>query len=169
MLRSSLTLPVIGLACFALLVAGAGRAEAQAGAAVLRGQVVDAQQGVLPGVRLVATHSETGAVRQTLTGGEGTYNIANLAPGAYTLVTELQGFRRFVREGLVLEVGVTVSAIARYMSGTPFTIHDSNFDLDQNGIGTDPVAAGTYSGTGQTARRWTCSTRSSTPPTRRPH
>ena len=47
--------------------------------------------------------------------------------------------------------GVTLSAVARYMSGTPFTIHDSNFDPDMNGQLLDPLPAGAYSGTGQNA------------------
>ena len=44
--------------------------------------------------------------------------------------------------------GVTASSVLRYMSATPFTIHDANFDLNRNGILFDPIAAGTYSGTG---------------------
>ena len=47
--------------------------------------------------------------------------------------------------------GLTLSAVGRYMSATPFTIHNSNFDLDQNGLSPDPVAAGSYSGSGQNA------------------
>ena len=47
--------------------------------------------------------------------------------------------------------GLTFSAIARFMSGQPFTIHDTNVDANRNGIGLDPVAAGTYSGEGQNA------------------
>ncbi len=47
--------------------------------------------------------------------------------------------------------GVTLSAVARYMTGTPFTIHDSNFDPDMNGQLVDPLPAGSYSGTGQNA------------------
>jgi hypothetical protein len=43
--------------------------------------------------------------------------------------------------------GVTVSGNLRMLSGTPFTIHDTTLDLDQNGIGLDPLPAGTYSGT----------------------
>jgi len=35
----------------------------------------------------------------------------------------------------------------RYMSGSPFTIFNSNIDVDQNGELTDPSPAGTYSGT----------------------
>jgi hypothetical protein len=47
--------------------------------------------------------------------------------------------------------GLTFSAISRFMSGQPFTIHNTNIDADRNGIAMDPVAAGTYSGQGQNA------------------
>ena len=43
--------------------------------------------------------------------------------------------------------GLTVSSTVRYMSGAPFTIFDSNTDVDQNGELVDPLPAGTYSGT----------------------
>ena len=42
--------------------------------------------------------------------------------------------------------GITASGVVRYMSGTPFTIHNTNIDANQNGILFDPVAPGTYSG-----------------------
>jgi Carboxypeptidase regulatory-like domain/TonB dependent receptor len=40
--------------------------------------------------------------------------------------------------------GVSVSGNLRMMTGEPFNIHDTTFDLDQNGIGLDPLPAGTY-------------------------
>jgi hypothetical protein len=40
--------------------------------------------------------------------------------------------------------GVTISGNLRMMTGEPFTIHDTTFDLDQNTIGLDPLPAGTY-------------------------
>jgi hypothetical protein len=43
--------------------------------------------------------------------------------------------------------GLTLAATFRYMSGAPFTIFNSNIDVDQNGELTDPSPAGTYSGT----------------------
>ena len=46
---------------------------------------------------------------------------------------------------------VTASAVLRYMTGQPLTIHDTNFDLNQNGFFYDPIAPGTYSGTGEHA------------------
>jgi hypothetical protein len=39
---------------------------------------------------------------------------------------------------------MTVSGNLRMLSGTPFTIHDTNIDADQNGILFDPLPAGTY-------------------------
>jgi hypothetical protein len=43
--------------------------------------------------------------------------------------------------------GATLSATLRYMTGAPFTIFNSNIDVDRNGELIDPSPAGTYSGT----------------------
>jgi hypothetical protein len=43
--------------------------------------------------------------------------------------------------------GLTLAATMRYMSGSPFTIFNSNVDADRNGELNDPSPAGTYSGT----------------------
>jgi hypothetical protein len=43
--------------------------------------------------------------------------------------------------------GITLSSTVRYMSGSPFTIFNSNIDADLNGELVDPSPAGTYSGT----------------------
>ena len=43
--------------------------------------------------------------------------------------------------------GVMVSGMLRMLSGTPFTMHDTRIDPDQNGVLFDPLPAGTYSGT----------------------
>jgi hypothetical protein len=42
--------------------------------------------------------------------------------------------------------GLMIGATARYMSGAPFTIHDTNIDADRNGEFFDPLPAGIYSG-----------------------
>jgi hypothetical protein len=47
--------------------------------------------------------------------------------------------------------GFRVSGISRYTSGAAFTITDSSVDVNRNGILTDPLPAGTYSGTGANA------------------
>jgi carboxypeptidase family protein len=43
--------------------------------------------------------------------------------------------------------GVALSGSLVYMSGSPFSLFDSSIDADQNGELTDPLPAGTYSGT----------------------
>ena len=47
--------------------------------------------------------------------------------------------------------GLRVSAISKWTSGAAFTISDSSVDPNRNGILTDPLPAGTYSGTGDNA------------------
>jgi hypothetical protein len=42
--------------------------------------------------------------------------------------------------------GLTVSGIARYLSGLPFNLTNGDFDPDRNGTIAEPLAAGTYSG-----------------------
>ncbi len=44
--------------------------------------------------------------------------------------------------------GLNVSWVARALSGTPFTLTNGNIDPDLNGIQAEPLAAGTYTGTG---------------------
>ena len=57
------------LLVFGVLVSSSLVAEAQqAGGSALRGRVVDAQEAVLPGVAIVVTHTESGTVRETVTG-----------------------------------------------------------------------------------------------------
>jgi hypothetical protein len=47
--------------------------------------------------------------------------------------------------------GLTVSWVARALSGSPLTIFDSRIDADRNGTLLDPLLAGSYSGSGANA------------------
>ena len=91
----------------ALLVAGS--AAAQQGTTDLRGRVADAQGAVLPGVTVVVKNQETGMFRETTSGADGTFIASGLVPGTYQVSAELQGFRKFERKDLRLEVGKTAS------------------------------------------------------------
>ena len=68
------------------------------------GKVVDSSKGVLPGSSVVATSKATGAARDTVVGGDGTFAITNLSSGAYTVTIELAGFRPYARD-VTLGVG----------------------------------------------------------------
>jgi hypothetical protein len=84
-------------------------AWAQQGTTELRGRVVDAQGGVLPGVTVTVRNQATGMYRETVSGTDGSFIASGLTPGTYEAVAELQGFKKFNRKDLVLEVGKTVS------------------------------------------------------------
>jgi hypothetical protein len=47
--------------------------------------------------------------------------------------------------------GLTLSWVARALSGTPFTLVDSTFDEDRNGSFAEPLPSGSYSGAGDDA------------------
>jgi hypothetical protein len=96
-----------GLIAFGWLIFAAV-AEAQQGGSAIRGRIADEQTGVLPGVAIVVTHQESGTIRETVTGPDGTFLVPGLVPGPYRITAELQGFRRLTQEDLVLRVGSTL-------------------------------------------------------------
>src|SRR3954466_5294951 len=93
-------------------------ASAQQGTTELRGRVIDPQGAVLPGVTVVVRNQETGMVRDTVSGQDGTFIASGLVPGPYQLSAELQGFKKFERKDLRLEVGKTSSIDVSMSVGT---------------------------------------------------
>jgi hypothetical protein len=90
-----------------LLLTGAN-AWAQAGAnAQISGTVKDSSGGVLPGVDVSVTQTDTGLKRNAITDADGAYVIPNLQPGPYKVEAMLQGFRSFAQTGIVLQVGAS--------------------------------------------------------------
>ena len=47
--------------------------------------------------------------------------------------------------------GLSVAVVTRALSGSPFTLVNSNIDPDRNGVIAEPLPAGSYSGTGEDA------------------
>src|SRR6185295_8918648 len=77
------------------------------GTAQLSGTVRDSSGGVLPGVNVTVTQTNTGLVRTTVTESDGVYLLTNLPTGPYRLEVALQGFKTYVQTGIVLQVGGT--------------------------------------------------------------
>jgi len=82
---------------------------AQQGTSEIGGKVTDEQGAVLPGVSIVITNEETGAVRDLTTGADGSYFASQLIPGRYRISAKLASFRTFERGGLLLQVGKTLT------------------------------------------------------------
>ena len=82
-------------------------AVAQSGLGGLRGVIVDAQGGALPGVTVTATAPEMLGPQSAVSNERGEYRLINLAPGTFTITAELTGFATFRREGILIRTGST--------------------------------------------------------------
>ena len=90
------------------LVLGVGHVYAQAGAtAQISGTVRDSSGGVLPGVDVTATQTQTNFSRSAVSDENGNYTLTNLPIGPYRLQAMLSGFRTFVQTGIVLTVNAS--------------------------------------------------------------
>jgi hypothetical protein len=72
--------------------------------ATITGRVLDSSGASVVGAQIVTTNVETGFTSRTESTSTGTYTLTALPPGNYTLTVEMAGFKKFVREGLQLEV-----------------------------------------------------------------
>ena len=71
--------------------------------ASLVGVILDGQGLPVPGARVTATNSETGAIRAGSTSREGTYALSYLPPGRYSVTVTARGFRTFRETEILLE------------------------------------------------------------------
>jgi hypothetical protein len=93
-----------GSAIVAFLMA-LGVLHAQEFRATLTGRVLDPTGAAVPNATVQARNVATGETSSATTAGDGTYTIPFLRPGNYTLTVTASGFKTFVRENIVLQVG----------------------------------------------------------------
>ena len=90
--------------CIALLLASASAATAQEFRATVKGQVVDSSQAALPGATITVRNQDTGEVGTATTNSEGNYTVPFLRPGVYSVTVEMDGFQKYTRSDMRLEV-----------------------------------------------------------------
>jgi hypothetical protein len=79
------------------------------GISTVNGSVTDPSGASIAGARIVATETETGLTRETVSNADGLYTLASLRPTQYTLTAEATGFRQFKQTSLLLEAGDIVT------------------------------------------------------------
>lgn len=89
-------------AIFALLFLACASFAQTTGTATLVGTITDNTGAVVPGAAINIVDIETQFVHNSLTGAEGNYYLPNLKPGTYRMTVEASGFKKYVREGLIL-------------------------------------------------------------------
>jgi outer membrane receptor for ferrienterochelin and colicin len=97
------------LLCGVAMWPAAGRAQSQATAGQIAGQVVDNSGAVLPGATVTITSADTGFTRTVATGDDGLYTLAAIPPGTYEIKAELAGFQTATIAKTVVTVGSNLS------------------------------------------------------------
>jgi outer membrane receptor protein involved in Fe transport len=107
MLRTLAGRVVVGvLVAGSILTAQGAMAQAVRGA--LLGTVTDKTGGVLPGVTVNVTNTETGVAQTTVSDAQGRYSVTDVLPGTYSVESSLSGFQKIVRPGIRVVVGAEV-------------------------------------------------------------
>lgn len=107
-----------GLTLVLLLAISLSPAAAQSQLGAIQGTITDESGALLPGVTVSVTHLDTGIARTIISNESGVYRVQSLDPGRYRVTADLQGFRRAVREDVVLSTGATLGVNVTMKTGT---------------------------------------------------
>src|SRR5688572_29618631 len=77
---------------------------AQTSTATLTGTVRDSSGGVLPGVTIMVVNTARNTSQSTVSNDTGNYVVPALNPGVYSVSAELTGFKKFLQDGITLQV-----------------------------------------------------------------
>jgi hypothetical protein len=102
----------------ALLVTSSFTLIAQETRSTIVGRVTDATGALVLGATVRATNTGTGVAAVARSNESGNFVLPYLLPGPYTIQAELQGFKRFVREGIELRVNDTVEVNIELIVGS---------------------------------------------------
>jgi hypothetical protein len=75
----------------------------------IRGTVTDPSGASVSGASVTGRNLDTGLSTTTVTTDAGLYSLANLPPGRYSVTVEMQGLKKYSREGVTVQTGSTVS------------------------------------------------------------
>src|SRR5262249_49140836 len=79
----------------------------QTSAGNIAGKVMDQKNAVLPGVTVTATNSDTGYKLSATTDEAGSFKLASVPVGTYTVVAELSGFSTVTVDKVKVDVAST--------------------------------------------------------------
>lgn len=92
----------------AIVVCFPGSLHAQEARGTITGKVMDANKGVVPGASVKVIDVARGTTASVQTNDSGLYQAPYLLPGTYQVTVEVTGFKKYVRDGVVLRIGDTL-------------------------------------------------------------
>jgi hypothetical protein len=102
----------------ALLGEAAPPARAQTNYATLNGQVVDAQNAVIPDAAVTIISTTTAVQRQTASNKDGSFTFPSLQPGTYSLRAEHEGFASMDVTDLTLHTADNLAVVVKLKVGS---------------------------------------------------
>ncbi|HXF13162.1 MAG TPA: carboxypeptidase-like regulatory domain-containing protein, partial [Terriglobales bacterium] len=102
MRQSSTALRILATLLFAVLVSRFSPAQQITG--TIRGTIVDPNGAVVSNATVTAAQMETGLVRSTVAGRDGSYVFLELPIGHYQLQVQSQNFEKYLQQGISLNV-----------------------------------------------------------------
>ncbi|HUA21791.1 MAG TPA: TonB-dependent receptor [Bryobacteraceae bacterium] len=80
----------------------------QGAGGTITGTVTDPTGAVVPNASIQVTNTATGAIYKIGTSNTGNYTLANVPVGTYALTVDAQGFKKFERPNLLVQVAETI-------------------------------------------------------------
>jgi carboxypeptidase family protein len=119
-LRSSCCRSILSAVVFVLAgVSAIPSAHAQSTGGRIRGTVVDPSGGAVPAATVQLVNEGTHATREVQTGANGEYIFIEAPVGSYEIDLTLQGFKKYVRKGIVLDLNQVLTIdIALQLGGS---------------------------------------------------
>lgn len=122
----------------------------------IAGRVTDTTQAPIPGSSVTVLDVARGTTATATTGSDGLFLVTYLLPGTYQVTVEVQGFKKLVRDNvlvamnetrdltLVLEVGGIEEAVSVTAEGAALDTSDANvgFTVDSNRLAELPLIHG---------------------------
>src|SRR6185503_1362639 len=85
------------------------RAFAQDTRGTITGKITDAEKAVVPGASVTITNVAMGTSVSLRTNEDGFFRAPYLLPGTYQIAAEAQGFKKYIRDGVILRVNDTLA------------------------------------------------------------
>ena len=100
----SLARPLCAVAFVLAVLITPSSLRAQEARGTISGTVLDSNKAAVPGATVTITNVAMGTKREMQTNDRGLYTVPYLIPGTYQIVVEATGFKRYIREGIELQV-----------------------------------------------------------------
>lgn len=94
----------LALLVFLVTLFSGGSVLAQEARGRISGKVRDAGKAVVPGASVKITNIEMGTTSSTVSNDAGSFQMGFLIPGNYRMTVEVSGFKKYIRDGVVVSV-----------------------------------------------------------------